>query len=236
MLAILRQKLPECHLVVACLFNLSFYEETKHMLFHYVPTVALKHADQDTPEEYSFSQPTEKKDSLLRILERITHEFVPYYVQHRESIRYDSNKRNHQELPKSVEASTLRWTMCLLRNLSTDPDHAALLATTTKFPAAALGLLKATAQYTDLSLWSHDSLPEACLVFWVWLVQSSGEACRHLQRQFDDDSEMSAVSVLQPVTEQPGIQGARAKMVLSRLQAADDSMTTEDKLTSMASF
>ena len=205
------------------------------MLFQYVPTVALKHADEDTPEEYNFSQPTEKKDSMVRILERITCEFVPYYVKHIKSVMYD-DKEGNKRLPKSVEASTLRWTFCLLRNLSTDPDHASLLATSTKFAAAALEILKATAAYTDLALWSHDSLPEACLVFWVWSVQASDEACRHLQRQFDDEADVSAIKIFEPITEQPGIQGVRARMVSSRILAARENVTSEDMLRNMASF
>ena len=41
---------------------------------------------------------------------------------------------------------------------------------------------------------------------------------------------------LPPITEQPGIQGVRAKMVTSRIQAAIDNMTSEEMLKNMASF
>ena len=237
LLEVLQQKLPECHLVVACLFNLSFYDEAKGVLLNYVPAVSLQHSDQETPEEYTFSQPTEKRDSFLRILERVTNEFVPYYVQHKNATMYnDPRSRRQKAQPTSVESSTLRWTFCLLRNLASNPDHAILLATTTRFPAAALEILQVV-RHTDLSQWSHDSLPEACLVFWVWLVQASEEVCRHLHKVFGEDEELSAVKILEPLITQQGIQSVRARMVSNRLggnKVIDPSI--EEKLRSMASF
>ena len=237
MLQVLVQKLPECHLVVACLFNLSFYGEAKGVLLNYVPAVSLQHSDEETPEEYSFSKPTDKKDSFLRILEQVTNEFVPYYVKHKNDTKYDDPKRQKAQ-PMTVEASTLRWTFCLLRNLASDPEHAILLATTTRFPQAALEVLQAVSRHTtDLSQWSHDSLPEACLVFWVWLVQSSPEVSRHLHKVFGQDEELSAVKILEPITLQPGIQGVRAKMVSNSLRGDHvTDPTLEDKLATMASF
>lgn len=233
LMEILRKKLPECHLVTAALFNLSFYEETKAMLLHYVPTVSLKHTENETPEEYSFSQPSQKQDSLLRILEQTVREFLPYYVKHCGMV---GKVPPGTKLPVSVEASTLRWTMCFMRNLATDPEHAHLLATTTTLPGAALQILQVAADLTDLSQWSHDSLPEACLVLWVWLVQSSEDTCRHLYRQYGEDSELSAIKALEPITQEPGIHGVRAKMVSAKLHSIFANLTAEERLKTMASF
>ena len=236
LLQVLVQKLPECHLVVACLFNLSFYEEAKSLLLNYVPAVSLQQSDEETPEEYNFSKPTEKKDSFLRILEQVTSEFLPYYVKHKTDTMYNDPSRKRAQ-PVSVEASTLRWSMCLLRNLASEPEHAVMLATTTKFPATALEILQVSARHTDLAEWSHDSLPEACLVFWVWLVQSSEEASRHLQKVFGEEEELAAVRILEPIAAQPGIQGVRAQIVSNRLRGdAVIDPALEDKLRTMASF
>lgn len=206
------------------------------MLLHYVPVVALQHTEHETPEQYNFSQPTEKKDSLLRILEQLVSDFLPYYVKHRNSLKYGDP--NRKKVPQNtVEASTLRWTMCLFRNLANDAEHATLLATTTRLPAAALQILKIAGQDADLSQWSHDSLPEACLVLWVWLVQASNEACRHLQQHFlDPEADLHALKIFEPIAAQPGIQGVRAKMISNRLQVVIDDDTTTSNLNTMASF
>jgi hypothetical protein len=226
MLEILRQRLPESHLVAASLFNLSFYKETKGALMHYVPSVDLKHSMTDTPEEYTFSQPTQKQDSLLRIVESVVTDFLPFYLEHQKV-----STPKQKSAPSSVEAATLQWCMCLLRNLATKADHASLLATTTQLPAAALQVLQAC-QATDLVLWSHDSLPEACLVLWVWLVQSSPEARSYLQEHFGMQAELSAPQILQPLANQDGIQAIRAKMILVRLASAVDDETLTGTLAS----
>jgi hypothetical protein len=233
LLQILRNKLSECHLAVACLFNLSFYEETKSMLLHYVAPVDLKHSENETPEQYSFSKPTEKKDSMLRILEAVVNEFVPYFVEHRNSLKHVDPKKQGASRP-SLEEATLRWTMCLLRNLATVSDHAVLLAESTSFPMATLRILEAVADDTDLSLWSHDSLPEACLVFWVWLVEASDDTCQYLQQNYGAGTELSAIRILEPITTQPGIQGIRAKRVAGQLLQSFGA--DEAGAASMASF
>jgi hypothetical protein len=237
LLEILRQRLPESHVVAACLFNLSFYKETKGVLMQYVPRVDLKRSATETPEEYTFSPPTQKQDSLLRIVEGVVTDFLPFFLQHQKatSSSAGSKKPPRKNAPSSVEAATLQWSMCLFRNLATKADHATLLATTTQLPAAALSILQActtSTPTTDLSLWSHDSLPEACLVFWVWLVQSSPEARAHLQEQHGMQAALSAPHILQPLANQEGIQAIRAKMILVRLASRADDETMAATLAS----
>lgn len=234
LLKILQQKLSECHLAVACLFNLSFYEETKGMLLHYVPAVNLKRSENDIPEQYSFSQPTEKEDSLLRTLEGIVRAFLPHFLAHRKALKQDDSKKKRTAAP-SVEELTLRWTMCLLRNLASLEDHAVLLATTTTLPAAALQILEVVADDTDLSLWSHDSLPEACLVFWVWLVEVPDKVRRYLVQKHGEAAEPSALRILKPIIAQPGIQGIRARRVSTKLGPVDGE-EYEDSASGIASF
>jgi hypothetical protein len=207
------------------------------MLFHYVPSVDLKHTENDTPEQYAFSQPTDKKDSLLRILEDIVGEYLPPFVKHQSTLKASSPQKK-KIVPSSVEELTLRWTMCVLRNLATVTDHAILLATTTTFPSVAMEVLKVASETTDVSLWSHDSLPEACLVFWVWLVKASVETRQYLKQEFGVNSTLDAEQILKPLSEQPGIQGVRAKLVTNQLQSAsvvgDHKLSDEAK--SLASF
>lgn len=185
---------PETYLCCVCLMNLSILEDSKKVLTSYIPPTKLNNAKS---EGGASSDPLENPRSLLRTLE------------HMMAI-YSTFLTSPQVV--SVESQAVLWSMGLLRNLSTQPENAVLIAQTT-IPSLAGSCIQNSPN--PLCKWKRDSLEDMCLGFLVCLVQSS-EAIRILKK-----SHNGLISSLKDIAGEPGIHGMRASLVSNQLASKD---------------
>ena len=124
LLSILRHRLAESYLAAVTLLNLSYLQDdhAKTMLFTYVP---IPDEQEDAIETYSHQLPVDNPISLIRTLESVLKEFVGYVGRQPKTVVY------------SVEQQCCRWSMNVIRNLVTVPEHALTVGTKTVIPAVA---------------------------------------------------------------------------------------------------
>lgn len=120
------------------------------MLLNFVPEVSAEEA----PTTYRFHLPANNPLSLLRTLENVLRDYVPYLETHHSV--------------NSVEQQCCRWAMNALRNLATVQDNAVVMATKTRVPEHAVDCLRC-ANKSNLKEWTRDSLEDAALMLLVHL-------------------------------------------------------------------
>lgn len=216
LLTIVRARVPECYLAIVCLFNLSLLTEAKPILFRYVPPVSTKRPSEAPPATFS-DNPT----SLLRTIESLTKDYLPFVT-----------KLEKASNILSVEREAVRWSLCLMRHLSTLAENAAIVANETIFPFAAIQSLEVSLQHgKDLGFWRQDSLEASSLMILVHLAQH-GEECIAPWRS------ENALPVLRQLRGQGGIHESRAVALIQILElppmiaegcASEDSGFNEEK-------
>jgi hypothetical protein len=200
LLLIIRSRQSESYLATVILFNLSFLDDGKSIMFTYVPPEQSMQGQ----EEYRHYAPTDNPISLLRTIESAMKDFARYVVSSSSYIVTD---------PTSVEGEAIRWSMGLLRNLATLRENAIVIATETIAPFLAIQCLRSSlAVNKDLSLWKRDSLEDACLMLLVHLAKC--DLCLETLRVNND----ALVSVLESLNGLGGIHETRASALLLRLQ------------------
>lgn len=212
LLLVFHQRLPEAHIAAACIYNLSFLESAKVMLISYTPPEEMSRVH-SARSSYSFTSPTAKDNSLLRIVEDTVVHFSPYLA------------KAYQKRIATVEAATIRWSMALIRNLVTVPENALIVAKTTQFPRlAAQCLLESTKNGVNIGQWTVDSIEDSSLLLILMLIQNDEDSCRTLDTKEVRDA-MARVSKL------PGIHGVRAGVILQKLdEISNRSVASETEL------
>lgn len=154
-LSLIRARTPDCYLALVGLVNLSVLvdEQAKAMLLNFVPEVP-KEESSDISSDYTFQLPANNPYSLVRTLENVLRDYVPYLQTH-----HNIN---------SVEQQCCRWSMNALRNLATVQDNAVVMATKSAIPEYAVDCLRC-ANCTNLKDWTRDSLEDAALMLLVHL-------------------------------------------------------------------
>lgn len=191
LLATIRSRVQECYLAVVCLYNLSLLTEAKSILFRYIP--------QPESRSETFS---EKPTSLLRTIELLTKDCLPFVI-----------KENSSEV-LSVEREAVRWSLCLMRHLSAVKENAILVANETIFPFAAIQCLELSLQHgKDLGFWRQDSLETSSLMILVHLAQHGEDGVSRMR------SYTNVLPVLRQLKGRGGIHESRAVTLLKILEA-----------------
>lgn len=189
LLRIISDRLGECYLAMAVLFNLSYLEDAKQSLLVYA------RAPPDAQATYSFHEPNDNPYSVLRTLEQLLIDYLPYL--------------SHSV--QSVQSESMRWAMGTLRNLATYNVNAERLSSTRIPPVACQCLAQSS---RDLDQWTRDSLEDASLMLLVHLA--SHPPCAPGLRQCD-------TTALEEISGQAGIHALRASVVLRQIKGEETS-------------
>jgi hypothetical protein len=207
LLEIVRKRVGESYLALVALVNLTYLQDdhAKIAVFNHVPRLDRHFGDNEAPSQYSYKLPGDGPLSIIRTLESLLQDYVPYTITHR-SIN-------------SVEQQCCRWALNIVRNLICSvPSHCVIVGKATQIPALAIQCL-VQSDTTSLATWSKDSLEDACLMILV-----------HIFRIDDCMSVLSddrvAIEGLRTVCEKlkntpPGIHQLRATTLLDRLEDCD---------------
>lgn len=197
LLAIIRSRVPECYLAVVCLFNLSLLPDAKPILFRYIPPASLERQPGAHSETFS-----EKSTSLLRTIESLTKDYLPFVTKLDKALQI-----------VSVEREAVRWSICLMRHLSAVRQNALIVANETIFPSAAIQCLEVSLQNgKDLGFWRQDSLETSSLMILVHLAQH-GEDCVSRMRSYTN-----TLPVLRQLNGKGGIHESRAVTLVRILE------------------
>jgi hypothetical protein len=170
LLEIIRSRLEESYLAVACLFNLSQLDDGKRILLQYAPMSWSTLDD-------TFDKPFDNPHCVLRILEQLLDDYTPYLAASMGMV--------------SVQGEAVRWSLATLRHLVTDSHNACAVATQTGIPALAWQCLDLAASHIPLHQWTRDSLPDACLMLLVHLTQH--DECLPTLREQDYDTTLKKI-------------------------------------------
>ena len=216
LLDVIRQRQAESYLAAVCLFNLSFLQDGKALLFSFVPTEPPQQQPQSSYRHYA---PTDNPISLLRTLESGMQEFLPYVITANSDT--DNNGDDHHPPVKSVERQAVRWCMGLFRNLaSAVPEHAVTLARHTRIPAMAIACLHDASLSIHLNLWTRDSLMDASLMLLVHIAQHDATTLRHTETDM-------LLQVLERLHGRGGIHETRAMALLKCLTGSNKEVVDE---------
>lgn len=200
LMGILREQLPECYLAAVCLYNLSFLSDAKEILYDFTPHVTCDRVR----SSYRFNEdPGNKPDTLFAVVEGMCQAYKPF-------LRATVDNRN-----SVVQAEAIRWSLGYVRNLCVDAGNAHQIVKTS-FPQL-VGDYLANEAPSDMTLWTKDSLPDACLMLLVQLV--AFEDC--LLPLLSNKQVMKGLSSLEG---RGGIHETRARAILARLREEEGTL------------
>lgn len=204
LLELIRERVAESYVALVTLVNLTYLQDdhAKIAIFNHIPKLDRRFGGDDgAASQYSYKLPGESPLSIVRTLESLLRDYVPYAVTQR-SIN-------------SLEQQCCRWSFNIIRNLiGSVPSHCSIVGKMTQIPVLAIQYL-AKSDTTNLATWSKDSSEDACLMILV-----------HIFRMDDCilvlNNDKVAMENLQSVCEElkqtpPGIHQLRAASLLDRL-------------------
>ena len=201
LLDLIRERVAESYFALVALVNLTYLQDdhAKIAIYNYIPKAD---SENEAASQYSYKLPGESPLSIIRTLESLLQDYVPFVVTRRAI--------------NSVEQQCCRWSLNVVRNLiNSVPRHCIAVGKDTEIPAIAIQCL-AKSDVTNLTTWGKDSLEDACLMILV-----------HVFRIEDCVTAVSknrvAIDELKAVCEElknapPGIHQVRAVSLLERLE------------------
>jgi len=207
---VIHDRKPESYLCCVCLMNLSYFDDAKDTILHYIPTFARSdyerteflltatkvHVEDEVcieieQESACLEQPClEQPSSLLRMLERMM----------------EINKAYAKVKEINVETESFRWAVGLLLNMSVCPERCAIIGET-KIPQHVLESLRDT--QNPIEAWKEQSLEEMSLLLILNLAKHP-ESAPNLWKEFDGRE------CLDHIIGTGGIHDVRASAIASR--------------------
>jgi len=242
LMVVIRNMSAESYLCCICLFNLSFLEDAKGALLHYCCN-SHSHANNTVSaleEPSSFTNngtgtstgtgtgtdahsPLESPLSLVRTTEQMVSTYTGILIDDTNSSSTTTTTNNNSILNKgkrtkvrsSVEGEAVRWTIGLVRNLTSTKEGCLILGQT-QLPKLMTTIISGS--NPDVRFWGRDSLEDFCVQSLVHLAQHAPSlvVLRNI----------GAKDSLAHLVGQGGIHDLRAATIIARIEEFEQVQST----------